>query len=197
MNNVVKIALVGGGAYFLYQAWASSQVPVAASALPPVGSTPAVTTAVPAAPAAPAAPVAVPVSSNPLRAQLVALAAPRNGLLNIDEWNYYLHQLNPAKDLEVDPRNPANSLIVSAINALGANASGSITVDQYLAAIQSAGLAGYRRGRGMGANGAVRPIPVPIVLSPQAYRQAGRRVLGSRNYIRTSDLRAASMGGAR
>ena len=103
MGTVLKWGLIGAAAYFVYQAWASSQASSAAAA-PAPGTAPApVTTSTLAtvaggtAPPAPTTPVVAGTGSNPAAtttAQALVNAAGGETQLTADEWNYYWTQLS-------------------------------------------------------------------------------------------------------
>lgn len=88
-NTIVKVALIGGGAYLAYQmGWLSSlglsPTPAVASVAPP-----------PATGTAPTAPVTAPVPSSldTTYAHMIASAnAPAAGF-NVDNWGYFLNQV--------------------------------------------------------------------------------------------------------
>lgn len=156
MNTAVKIVVLGGGAWLLYEWWQQQQtatVPgsVPSSALPtptpgPLGTTVSSTPA-----AAPTTPAANSAGLASIRSQLQALAAaylaanPSVTGLDVDQWNYYYAQI---RGVAFPDAAGAAILTSLGIPFTAPGRSQTISVDQYLTAAAAAGLSGYR---GMGA----------------------------------------------
>lgn len=169
-KDMIMYASIAGGAYLAY--WYLTNYgpggPVSASVLSYwdtwFGGQTAVAPAPQQAAPAPAPGVAVPAPGNTgtslppapastagLRAQLVAAAQGNlfmvDGKLNGDQWNYYRNQLAP-------PELTAAQMLQAFPNGMGQQL---MTVDQFLAALNSAGLSGvYGVGGGTGV-GAIVP----------------------------------------
>lgn len=146
MGGLLKIALIGGAGYLGYNylvnsgMWASwfggSTTAIPPQSLPittPASSTtPASTT--PASAGSPAPAPLAPVS----RAALIAAAGGPAATLTVDQWLYYYQQITGAQ-----VTGGQASLILGATNQTSANRGALITVDQFLAALPTAGLSGF------------------------------------------------------
>jgi hypothetical protein len=193
MGSVVKWALLLGGAYWIYEAWQGSQgaypgllTPGTPAILPPANTTTTVTVTPPAPPV-----VSAPTLSA-IRSQLQALADgdlaanPTQGGLDADQWVYYYQQIRGVT--------VPGSTVAAILQNLGLPVSGSarqtiISLDQFISAASSAGLAGYG-GRGFGAvpiitlrnRGRVFTLPLPLpAIAAVGRARAQRR---GANYVR-------------
>lgn len=94
MNNFLKFALIGGGAFVLYEMFGKSlSLPVIGGGVPP-----AATSAATVQPQNTPAPAAVAAAATATTKTSLADAARKanpggDGLLNADQWNYYYSQI--------------------------------------------------------------------------------------------------------
>jgi len=156
MNSAIKIGLLAGGAWLLYEWWQQQQLTAVPGSIPnaalpaptpgPLGTTVSSSPA-PAAQATNTA--ANSASLAAIRSQLQALAMaylaanPSATGLDVDQWNYYYAQIRG-----ISFPGAAGTLI---LNSLGIpltapGRSQPVSIDQWISAAAAAGLSGYRRG---------------------------------------------------
>lgn len=123
MNDFLKIGLIGAAAWFVWQAIANSQATATTSSTPSAPATPALNTTLVAQLNA-----AMPGYWSPLQGQ----SATFNGSATPSQWNYVWNAIAPG---------------TQAAQLTQFGVSQNITAAQYVAALQAAGLAGYRRWR--------------------------------------------------
>jgi hypothetical protein len=153
LGGIVKIGLIGGAAYFGYNYLVNSglwaewfggsaaippatvpiNTPASSSTTPPATSTPPAATTPPPAPLAPVS-----------RTALIAAAGGPAVTLDVDQWVYYYQQLTGTQVTG----GQVNTLL-GATNQTAANRGALLSVDQFLAALPTAGLSGF---------GAARPV---------------------------------------
>ena len=152
-GEVIKWVLIGGAAYFIYNAWASSQATAAVA--PAVSPTPLVgtTTTTTSAGVTTSTPTVVTgTGTNPAPATTTAQgltnAAGGQTQLTADEWNYYWGQVSGVpQTTDLFPAGNRDALM---------------SVDAYLAARSAAGLSPTLTGfSGLGAIS----LPVPLVFA--------------------------------
>jgi hypothetical protein len=156
-GEIIKWVLIGGAAYFIYNAWASSQstaaVPPAVSPTP-VGTTTGTTTTTTSTGVTTSTPTTVVsgTGTNPApattTAQGLTQAAGGQTQLTADEWNYYWGQVSGVpQTTDLFPAGNRDALM---------------SVDAYLAARSAAGLSPTLTGfSGLGAIA----LPVPLVFA--------------------------------
>jgi hypothetical protein len=138
-NPIFTYILIGGAAYLAWSWWTSQP----AAAAPASGSA--------GPPATPAAPSVAYIP--PTIAQQLQTAAGSATNLDADQWAFYWNQIGqPA----TDPTKWNTTFFPHGRPANGA-AAPTMTAAAYVAALQGAGVSGYRRGMG------AFMIPVPIV----------------------------------
>jgi hypothetical protein len=139
-SNILTYVLVGGAAYLAYTYFTA---PTTVTATTPVVPPPT--------PAAPTAPVVAYIPPTQVQ-QLQNAAGAGVSVLNADQWSYYWQQLGLPT---IDGTKWSNVFFPNGRPAGGA-AAPTMSAQDYISALQGAGLAGYQRGMG-----AVR-IAVPI-----------------------------------
>jgi hypothetical protein len=159
MGNIVKIGLLAGGAYLIWQEFFSTP---AAAAAPAAGT--------------PAAPAAPPYQYNPpsVVQQLQNAAGAGVTVENADQWAFYW--TNTLKKTAIDPTVFA-ALFFPSGRPADASQNPTMTADQFVAALATKGVSGYRGMGGLGA-GTARPLWLPVILQP------GGRARMASNYRR-------------
>jgi hypothetical protein len=156
-GDILKIGILGVGAYFLWQWWQGQAAP--AASVPSTGTGTPTTTGSNTLPVpVQTTPTPTPSSANSLAAKLIQLGG--QGPMNADNWSYYFTQVNGAA------LTPAQ--FQSAFPAITASDRGStMTAQQFVAALASAGLAAPA-GYGLNGLGQVRVVvPIPVPMLPQ------------------------------
>lgn len=205
MNGAVKFALIGGGAWLLYEWYSQQQLTSAVPGTVPSSLLPTPTpgplgTVVSSSPAPAVNSAANAASLASIRSQLQTLAnnfmAANPGVtgLDADQWSSLYSQIRSV----AFPDFPNQSILQSlGIPLTAPGRSQPITVDQWIGAAAAAGLSGYR---GMGAapylqlGNRSKVIRLPLTTPAVAAIRRGVAARRGRNYIPAN---TPMVGGAR
>jgi hypothetical protein len=153
-NDLIKYALLAGGAYLIYQEFFSTPA-AATTTTPPADGT---TTPPPASTTTPP-----PYQYNPptLVQQLQNAAGAGVTVLNADQWQYYW--MNTLKKPQVD-QTSFDALFFPQGRPSDPAQNPTMTANQFVAALATKGISGY----GLGA-GTAQPLWLPVIMQKNGY----------------------------
>lgn len=164
-GGIIKLVLLAGGAYLIYSEFFAT--PAAATTTTTGGTTPPVTTP--------------PYQYNPpsVVQQLQNYAGQGITNLDADQWSYYWQT-----DLKKTPIDPTvfGALFFPSGRPSDPSQNPTMTADQFIAALATKGISGYRGMAGLGA-GTARPVWLPVILQPTNGRVARPMVSNYRRRV--------------